>query len=84
MYAQLLNVTSDPVFHQGQWTPVGVAGSDSCWRLLAWKWTLGSTKRLVVLNYRCAFVLPSLRVDGTLTAFSCLCTATRTAPERSC
>jgi len=48
-YDKLLDILSDDVFHKGTWTYLPLP-SDS-WRLIAYKWTLGSSKRLVVVNF---------------------------------
>jgi len=50
-YRLLLNITSDVTFHIGTWTYLNVFGADSAWRLMAWKWAYGDSKRLCVVNY---------------------------------
>lgn len=49
-YAKFLSILADPVFHKGTWTYIDVPKEHSGWRLLAWRWALGNTKRLVVIN----------------------------------
>jgi len=54
-YDQLLGITKEDVFHDGEWTmyfpiPAG-PGDESYHNMLAWCWHLGSERRLVVVNY---------------------------------
>eukprot|EP00697_Spironema_sp_BW2_P012622 gnl/Spiro4/29220_TR14290_c0_g1_i1.p1 gnl/Spiro4/29220_TR14290_c0_g1~~gnl/Spiro4/29220_TR14290_c0_g1_i1.p1 ORF type:complete len:533 (-),score=123.66 gnl/Spiro4/29220_TR14290_c0_g1_i1:115-1713(-) len=51
MYDKLLAITADDVFHNGVWTYASVAPGNDAWRLVAWKWSLGSERRLCVINY---------------------------------
>lgn len=51
-YVLLLNITSSPVFHQGIWHDLTVSDTvGTAWRLMAWSWSFGDEKRLVVVNY---------------------------------
>jgi len=50
-YTKFLGVLADPVFRRGMWTNIDVSKEGSGWRLLAWRWSLGDTKRLVVVNF---------------------------------
>jgi len=50
-YGNFLDVLKDPVFHRGSWTYVDVPRDGTGWRLVAWRWALGDTKRLVVVNF---------------------------------
>jgi len=50
-YAKFLSILADPVFHKGTWTYIDVPKEHSGWRLMAWRWALGGTKRLVVINF---------------------------------
>jgi len=48
---KLMQVTSRDVFLNGTWNYLNVVGSESSWRLVAWRWCLGSEKRVCVVNY---------------------------------
>jgi len=52
-YARLLSALSDPVFHQGAWLLLEPrpAGDSGARRFIAHHWSLGDTRRLVVVNY---------------------------------
>jgi len=50
-YDRFLDLLKDPVFHKGTWTYIDVPKEGTSWRLLAWRWSLGDTKRLVVVNF---------------------------------
>eukprot|EP00708_Paratrimastix_pyriformis_P002730 GAFH01001483.1.p2 GENE.GAFH01001483.1~~GAFH01001483.1.p2 ORF type:complete len:512 (-),score=112.45 GAFH01001483.1:67-1416(-) len=51
-YSKLLNITDAPVFHSGAWRYLTCSDFDgTSWRLMAWSWSMGSEKRLVVVNY---------------------------------
>lgn len=49
-YTKFLSILADPVFHKGTWTYIDIPKEDAGWRLMAWRWALGNTKRLVVVN----------------------------------
>eukprot|EP00741_Cyanophora_paradoxa_P008215 tig00000025_g7950.t1 len=50
-YRRLLPVIREPVFGpDAAFAPCAVSGSGA-WRLLAWRWSLGPQRRLVVINY---------------------------------
>ena len=54
-YWKLLEISSDPAFHGGQWTlqeviPVYV-GETSCHNILSWQWRQRHTGKLVFVNY---------------------------------
>eukprot|EP00727_Mastigamoeba_balamuthi_P007128 m51a1_g3035 putative alpha-amylase family protein (507) ;mRNA; r:912582-914496 len=49
-YRKLSAILSSPAFRDGKFTYVGAFGNDS-WRMLAWRWSLGDDKRMVVINY---------------------------------
>ena len=51
LYDQLVKIVDNPVFHQGTWTNIPTSTSGTEWRLVAWRWALGSHKRLVVVNF---------------------------------
>ena len=46
---RILRIADDPVFHDGAWALVPVAG-DQADALIAYEWRLGTARRLVVLN----------------------------------
>jgi len=53
-YKRLLQKTSMPVFHEGQWSLCGRRGwpdNSSFHNLLAWNWTLDEERYLVVVNF---------------------------------
>jgi len=50
-YSAMLAVVSEPVFLRGSWEYLPVAGDDSSWMLMAWRWALAGDKRLFVANY---------------------------------
>ncbi len=53
-YQRLLNLTSQPLFRDGNWTLCSVngwTGSHSCQNLLAWSWSLDHQKALIIINY---------------------------------
>lgn len=66
-YAQLLTITNEEVFHEGEWmmyypVPAG-PGDETYHNMLAWCWKKGDERRLVVVNYsdmtaRCRLRLP--------------------------
>ena len=51
-YGRLLAVVNDGVFHEGDWQLLAVkpAGDDSCADLVAWRWVLRESLRVVVVN----------------------------------
>ena len=57
-YSSLMAIVSEPVFKNGRWEYLNVNDSGyegrsaSCWKLIAWRWSLGQEKRLCVINYR--------------------------------
>jgi hypothetical protein len=66
-YERLLEITSVPVFHQGEWRllPVSLAweGNESYHNLLAWSWRSAGNLKVVVVNYsphqsQCRLPLP--------------------------
>ena len=54
-YERLLAVVDADVFHHGAWRLLDVtpAGDDSHENLAAWEWTLGTDRRIVVINLGC-------------------------------
>jgi len=52
-YKTLLTITTQPVFRLGTWVNLQVAsgGSDSSWRLIAYRWSYGDERRLCVINF---------------------------------
>jgi len=50
-YTKYLGILSDPVFHKGTWMYIEVPKDNSGWRLMAWRWALGDSKRLVIVNF---------------------------------
>eukprot|EP00768_Dysnectes_brevis_P002888 gnl/Dysnectes_brevis/2107_a2444_2013.p1 GENE.gnl/Dysnectes_brevis/2107_a2444_2013~~gnl/Dysnectes_brevis/2107_a2444_2013.p1 ORF type:complete len:508 (+),score=96.26 gnl/Dysnectes_brevis/2107_a2444_2013:49-1572(+) len=50
-YRKFLPLLDDPVWHLGVWTYCDVGGSDTDWRLMAWRYEYKSTRILVVVNY---------------------------------
>lgn len=50
-YATLLPIVTADVFNKGTWTYLPVSGSNSEWRLMAWRWEYNNQKRLCVINY---------------------------------
>ncbi|MBI2830897.1 MAG: hypothetical protein HYX79_01405 [Chloroflexi bacterium] len=54
-YERLLAITSDPAFHDGEWSLMDVTrawdGNESHQNLLAWSWQHGEKLKLVVVNY---------------------------------
>jgi len=50
-FTKLNQIIADPVFHNGTWQYLNVFGADTSWRLMAWKWNNGSTKRVIFVNY---------------------------------
>lgn len=50
-YATLLPIVTADVFNKGTWTYLAVSGSNSDWRLMAWRWEYNNQKRLCVINY---------------------------------
>jgi len=50
-YPIFLNITNSDVFRYGTWTYLGVSGSNSAWRLIAYRWEYENEKRLCVINY---------------------------------
>jgi hypothetical protein len=50
-YKQLLDITTQPVFRQGTWTNLNIAGSDTAWRLIGYRWAYGNERRLCVINF---------------------------------
>lgn len=51
-YDHLLAITDHPVFHEGNWRYIPCNDVDgTSWRLMAWAWSNGKDKRVVVINY---------------------------------
>lgn len=52
MYERLLRVTSDPLFHDGEWTLLEItsAGDNSFGDLIAYRWRFGGRLALIVSN----------------------------------
>jgi len=50
-YRHLWAITTEDVFEKGHWTYLEVTGSESAWRLIAYRWHYLNKKRLVVVNY---------------------------------
>eukprot|EP01100_Stratorugosa_tubuloviscum_P010254 TRINITY_DN437_c0_g3_i1.p1 TRINITY_DN437_c0_g3~~TRINITY_DN437_c0_g3_i1.p1 ORF type:complete len:526 (+),score=213.75 TRINITY_DN437_c0_g3_i1:58-1635(+) len=50
-YNVFVNITTNAVFKYGTWTYLPVTGSDTAWRLMAWRWEYGNEKRACVLNF---------------------------------
>lgn len=51
---ELLEILNSPPIHDGDWHLETVTGWDdnqSCQNLLAWQWTLGASKILIIVNY---------------------------------
>eukprot|EP00727_Mastigamoeba_balamuthi_P007160 m51a1_g3064 putative alpha-amylase family protein (521) ;mRNA; r:1006465-1012739 len=49
-YRKFTRIMISPAFRDGKWTYVGAFGNDSP-RMLAWRWSSGSDKRIVVINF---------------------------------
>ncbi|MCU7491502.1 MAG: glycosidase [Ignavibacteria bacterium] len=54
-YDKLLTITKSEIFQEGQWKLLDVlpawSENDTCRNILAWQWTMGEEKRLVVINF---------------------------------
>jgi len=50
-YTKLLSVLASPVFHHGTWSYISIPKDGTGWRLMAWRWSYGDSKRLVVINF---------------------------------
>jgi len=50
-YNKLFSIINMDVFHEGTWTYLSAGNSNDSWRLVAWKWVLGNSKVLCVINY---------------------------------
>jgi len=48
-YSNLTSILKEDVFRNGNFANVQING-DEAWHFMGWKWTSGSTKRLVVIN----------------------------------
>jgi hypothetical protein len=70
LYARLLTATADPVFHEGDWALLEIAptGDDTSSELIAWRWRLGDTLRVVVVNNSTSPATGHVRVAGELSA----------------
>jgi glycosidase len=50
-YTKLIPILAHDVFHTGKWQYLSATSSDQSNRLLAWKWSNGIDKRLVVIDF---------------------------------
>ena len=66
LYDRLLEVTGDPLFHEGEWRLLDVepAGDDSHGRLLAWRWRRQDDYAMVVVNPTDGAAHGHIRAEG--------------------
>ena len=69
-YKKLLAAIDQPCFHDGEWELVEAGRAegddDGFENVFAWSWTLGDTRKIVVVNYSDGFIRCAVAVDGAL------------------
>jgi hypothetical protein len=66
--ARILHIANDPVFHDGGWSLAKVepAGDDTSGQLIAYRWRLADSFRLVVLNMNGTAAQGRVTIDGAV------------------
>jgi hypothetical protein len=70
LYSRLLRATRDPVFHEGEWALLEITptGDNTSSELISWRWRLGPSLRVVVVNNSTSPATGHVRLGSELSA----------------